>query len=64
MNNPILSEMVARERFKDYIREAERDQLAQAMIASRPAQRFEIRNSFSNLVITVRHFFKALAHAD
>ena len=64
MFNPILGELIAREQFKDYLREAEQDHLAKAVIAPRPAHRFEISISLSNLVIAVRHLFKALARAD
>jgi hypothetical protein len=64
MFNPILSEIVARERFKDYIREAEQSRLAEAMIAPETAKRFELTISLGNLVIAVRQLFKALTCAS
>jgi hypothetical protein len=64
MFNPILGELVARERFKDFIREAEQNQLANAVLEQQPAHRFELTTALSDLLIAVRHLFKALAHAD
>ena len=64
MFNPILGELVARERFKDFIREAEQNQLANAVLARQPAHRFELTAALSDLLLTVRHLFKGLAHAD
>jgi hypothetical protein len=64
MFNPILGELVAREQHKDYVRQAERDQLANAVLASQPAHRFDLTTSLGDLLIAVRHLFKALAHAD
>ena len=64
MFNPILGEMIARERFKDYLREVEQDQLAEAVAARQPAHRFELTAALSDLLLTVRHLFKGLAHAD
>ena len=64
MFNPILGEMIARERFKDYLREAEQDQLAEAVAAHQPAHRFDLYGALSNLVIAIRHRFKVLACAD
>ena len=64
MFNPILGEMIARERFKDYLREAEQNQLAEAVAARQPAHRFDLYSSLSNLVIAIRHRFKVLARAD
>ena len=42
--NPILSEMIARERFKDYLREAEQSQLADAVITRQLAHHFDSTN--------------------
>jgi hypothetical protein len=64
MFNPILGELIARERFKDYVRQAEQDQRANAVLARESAHRFELTSSLSDLLIAVRHIFKALAHAD
>ena len=64
MFNPILNELIARERYNDSLREAERGQLAKAAIACRPAYRFDLRTHLGNLLIAVRHIFKALAHAN
>jgi len=64
MFNPILGELVARERYKDYRRQAEQSRLAKAAIARQAADRSDLRTSLGNLVIAVRHVFKALARAD
>ncbi len=64
MFNPILGELIARERYKDYLRQAEQSRLAKAAIARQPADHFDLRSSLGNLVIAVRHVFKALARAD
>ena len=64
MFNPILSEIVARERFKDYIREAEQSRLALAMIAPETAERFELTVSLGNLVIAAMQLFKTLTCAS
>ena len=64
MFNPILSELIARERYKDYLRQAEQSRLAKAAMARQPAGRFDLRTSLGNLLITVRHVFKAPARAD
>jgi len=64
MFNPILDEMIARERFKDYLREAEQSRLTTSMMARQPAYRFDLPTSLGNLLIAVRHLFKAMARAD
>ena len=64
MFNPILGEMIARERFKDYLREAEQSRLTTSVIARQPAHRFDLPTSLGNLLIAVRHLFKAMARAD
>jgi hypothetical protein len=64
MFNPILSELVAREQYKDRLREAEQSRLAKAGIARQPAHRFDLRTYLGNLLIAVRHIFKAPARAD
>jgi hypothetical protein len=64
MFNPILGELVARERYKDYLRQAEQSRLANTAIVRHPAERFDLRTSLGNLVIAVRHIFKAPARAD
>ena len=64
MFNPILGELVARERYNDYRRQAEQRRLANEVIARQPADRFDLRASLGNLLIAGRHLFKALAHAD
>jgi hypothetical protein len=56
--------MIARERFKDYLREAERIRLTTSVIARQPARRFDLPTSLGNLLIAVRHLFKAMARAD
>ena len=64
MFNPILGELIARERYKDYVRQAEQSQLTKAVIARQPADRLDLRTSLGNLLIAVRHIFKALARAN
>ena len=64
MFNPILSEMIAHEQYKDLLRQAEQSRLANAVIGRQPAYRFDLRTSLGNLVIAGRHLFKALARAD
>jgi hypothetical protein len=64
MFNPILGELIARERYKDYVRQAEQSQLANTVIARQPADRSDLLTSLGNLLIAVRHTFKALARAD
>ena len=64
MFNPILSELIAREQYKDRLRQAEQDRLAEVVIARQPAYRFNLRTYLGNLLIAVRHMFKALARAD
>jgi hypothetical protein len=64
MFNPILSELVARERYKDYLRQAEQSRLITAGIVRQPVDRFDPQTSLGNLLIAVRHIFKALARAD
>lgn len=63
MSNPILREMIAREQYKDLLREAEQIRLAEASSAREPAERFELRYSLKHLVITIRQLFRALARA-
>jgi hypothetical protein len=62
MFSPILGELVAREQYKDRLRQAELDQLAKTVSAHQPAQRFDLRTSRGSLAIAVRHLFNALAH--
>ena len=64
MFNPILGALVAREQYKDRLRQAEQSRLANAVIGRQPAYRFDLRTSLGNLVIALRHMFKALARAD
>ena len=64
MFNPILNELAAREQYKDHLKQAEQRRLATAATARQPAHRFDLPTSFGNLLISVRHLFKALAHAD
>jgi hypothetical protein len=64
MFNPILSELIAREQYKDRLRQADQSRLARAAIARQPADRFDLRTSRGNLLISLRHLFKALARAD
>jgi hypothetical protein len=63
MINPILSEMVAREQYRDRLRAAEQAQLA-AEATRRPAQGFDLRAWLGNLLFSVRYRCKALARAD
>ena len=64
MFSPILSELVAREQYKDRLREAEAHRLASAGKARQPAQHIDLRTSLGNLLIALRHVFVALARAD
>ncbi len=64
MFNPILSELVAREQYKDRLREAEHSRLAKAVMARQPAHHVDLRASLGNLLISLRHVFGALARAD
>ena len=64
MFNPILSELVAREQYKDHLTQAEQRGLANAAIARQPAHSFDPPTSLGNLLIAVRHLFKAMARAD
>ncbi|MFL5804970.1 MAG: hypothetical protein ACJ8CR_24915 [Roseiflexaceae bacterium] len=63
MLNPILGEL-AHEQCKDRLREAEQYRLANAVMACQPADRFDLRTSLDNLLITVRYLFKAPTCAD
>jgi hypothetical protein len=63
MFNPLLSEMVAREQYKDRLREAEQDRLVAAGMARQPADRVDLRTSLANLLISLRHVFGVLARA-
>jgi hypothetical protein len=53
MFNPILGEMIAHERYKDFVRQAEQNQLANTVLTRRPAHRFDLSAFWNNLVITV-----------
>jgi hypothetical protein len=64
MFNPILNELVVREQNNDRLRRAERSRLAKVEVARQPAYRFNLRTYLDNLLIVVRHMFKALARAD
>jgi hypothetical protein len=64
MFNPILSELIAHEQYKDRLRQAEQRRLANAGIARQRADRFDLRTYVGNLLIAVRHLFKAPARAD
>ena len=64
MFNPILSELIAHEQCKDRLRQVEQSRLVNTVIARHPAERFDLRTSLGNLVIAVRHIFKAPARAD
>ena len=64
MINPILSEIVAREQYRDRLREAEHSRLAAEGTAHQPAQGFDLRVWLIGLLISVRYRFKALARAD
>jgi hypothetical protein len=61
MFNPILSERVAHEQYKDRLREAEQRGRIKAAIACQPTDRLDPRTSLGDLLIAVRHLFKALA---
>jgi hypothetical protein len=63
MFNPILSELIAHEQYKDRLRHAEQRRLAKAAIGRTDADRFELRSSIGDFLIAVRHLFKALARA-
>jgi len=63
MFNPILGQFIAQEQYKDRLRQAERNQLANAAIERQPAARLDWRTPRENLVIAVRWLFNALAHA-
>ena len=64
MFNPILGELIAREQYKDHLRQAEQRRLVKARMAHQPAQRFDLHTPLSNHLLAVRHLFKALARAD
>ena len=64
MFSPILSELVAREQYKDRLREAEHHRLASAGMARKPAQHVDLRTSLGNLLIALKHVFVAQARAD
>ena len=64
MFNPILSELLARERYNDHLRQAGRSRRAKAAIARQMVRRVDPRASLGNLLIAVRHLFKALARAS
>jgi hypothetical protein len=64
MFNPILSELIAHEQYKDHLRQAEQRRLTKTCIVRQPADRFDLRTSLGNLLIAVRYLFKALARAD
>jgi hypothetical protein len=64
MFNPILGEFIAHEQYKDRIRQAERNQLANAASERQPAERLDWRTARDNFVIAVRSLFKALAHVS
>jgi hypothetical protein len=64
MFNPILSELVARERYKDFHRQAEQSRLIKAGFARQPAHHFAPQAYLGNLLMSVRHLFKVLARAD
>jgi hypothetical protein len=64
MFNPILAELIEREQYKDRFREAEQHRLVKAGSARQSAHRFDLRTSLGNLTISVKHLFKAVAHAD
>ena len=64
MINPIFSELIAHEQCKDRLREAEQRRPAKAGIARQLADRFDLRTYVGNLLIAVRHLFKAPACAD
>ena len=64
MFNPILGELIAHEQRKDRLRQVEQRRLAEVAIARQPAYRFNVRTYLGNLLIAVRHMFKALARAD
>ena len=59
MFNPILSEMIAHEQYKDLLRQAEQSRLAKAGVARHPAERVDLRTSLGNLLIAVKYLFKA-----
>jgi hypothetical protein len=64
MFSPILRELIAREQYNDRLMQAEQRRLVKAAIARQPAHRFNLRTYLGNLLIAVRHMFKALARAD
>lgn len=61
MFNPILGEQIAHEQYKDRIRQAERNLLANAAIAQRPRHRYDLRAAGDNMLIAARSLFRALA---
>jgi hypothetical protein len=64
MPNPISSELIAHEQHKDRLRQAEQRRLVEAVIARRPAARFDPLAALGNLLIAVRQLFNAPACAD
>ena len=63
MFTPILSVLVAREQYKDRLREAEQDRLIEIALTHQSADRRGQRAS-GNLLLAVRYMFKALARAS
>jgi len=64
MFSPILSELVAREQYKDRLKEAEQHRLASAGKVRKLAQHVDLRTSLGNLLISLKHVFVAQARAD
>lgn len=63
MNNPILREMVANERYNDLLREAEQVRLSKSVQADHQARQIDLRAAADSLVMAVGHVFKVLARA-
>ena len=62
MSNPILGELVAREQYKDHLREAEQIRRINAVAGRQQADRSDLRIFLSNLMTPLRYTVKVLAH--
>lgn len=51
MFNPILGELIAREQYNDYLRQAAQNRMINAAIAQQPAHRFNLRTIRSNALV-------------
>jgi hypothetical protein len=64
MFSPNMGELVAREQYKDRLREVEHQRLVDAASARPRANRIDLRPLLGNLLISSRHLFRVLVCAD